>query len=111
LTKVAEEVAALNVYLFADRAGVSTRSGTLPVAFGAGVPVVAVPGPETDDQLFADGKNLIYADEFTDRGLAAAILRLLDDQPLADRVSEGGRELYDRHLSWPAIADRLLSAD
>jgi glycosyltransferase involved in cell wall biosynthesis len=44
----------------------------------------------------------------TPSALAAAALRVLEDPSWAAKLSQGGRSLYERHLSWDAIADRLL---
>ncbi|MEO5769883.1 MAG: glycosyltransferase family 4 protein [Polyangia bacterium] len=108
LWRVAEEVAALDLYLLPDETGASTRSSTLPVALGSGVPVVATCGPETAGDFFVDGENIAYASSMTAPALAAAALKVLDDPAWAAKLGAGGRRLYDRHLSWDAIADHLL---
>jgi glycosyltransferase involved in cell wall biosynthesis len=109
LGRVAEEVAGLDVYLLPDVTGASTRSSTLPVALGSGVPVVAIRGPETSPDLFVDGESVVFASEMTASSLAEAVLRVLDDPALAARVGRGGRLLYEGHLSWPAIAGKVLA--
>jgi glycosyltransferase involved in cell wall biosynthesis len=108
LWRVAEEVAALDVYMLPDETGASTRSSTLPVALGSGIPVVATCGPETALNFFVDGENIAFADAMTATDLAAVALRVLDDPILADKLGTGGRLLYQRDLAWSAIADRLL---
>jgi glycosyltransferase involved in cell wall biosynthesis len=109
LSRVAEEVAALDVYILPDEAGISTRSSTLPVALGSGIPVVGTRGPETADDFFVDGESVVYANGMSASALAEAVLRLLDDPELAAKVGAGGRSLYERHLAWPAIAGKLLA--
>jgi glycosyltransferase involved in cell wall biosynthesis len=109
LPRVATEVASLDVYLMPDETGASTRSGTLPIALGSGVPVVATRGPETDETFFVDGHSIVYADEMSSASLARAALQVLDDPVLARRVGSGGQALYERHLSWPSIAERFLA--
>jgi glycosyltransferase involved in cell wall biosynthesis len=110
LARVAEAVAGLSVYLFPDDTGASTRSSTLPVALGSGIPVVATRGLETADDFFRDDENIVYADRMASAALAEATLRVLDDRALASRVGEGGRRLFEQHLSWGAIASKLLAS-
>ncbi len=108
LWRVAEEVSALDIYLLPDEAGASTRSSTLPIAFGSEVPVVATRGSETATDFFTDGENIAFAEGMTASALAAATLGVLEDPMRAGRLRTGGRLLYDRHLSWEAIADHLF---
>jgi glycosyltransferase involved in cell wall biosynthesis len=109
LSRVAETIAELDVYLFPMDTGANTRSGTLPVALGAGVPVVAISERETD-ALFVDGENVLFAEGLTDAAFARAASRLLRDPGLAERVGRGGRRLYDEHLSWQQIGDAFLAS-
>jgi glycosyltransferase involved in cell wall biosynthesis len=108
LAKAAEEISGLDVYLLPDEAGASTRSSTLPIALGSGVPVVATCGTETARDFFVEGENIAYAASMTAAALADAALRVLEDPARANRLRAGGKLLYDRHLSWGAIADRLF---
>jgi glycosyltransferase involved in cell wall biosynthesis len=108
LADVAREVAELDVYLFPMTSGANTRTSTLPLAFGTGVPAVATRSYETDDIFVADD-NLVFADEMTGAAFGRAALRLADDAAFAERVAAGGRALYDRHLAWPRIADQFMS--
>jgi glycosyltransferase involved in cell wall biosynthesis len=109
LTELANEMAALDLYLFAMETGANTRSSTLPSALGAGIPTVAVRGLETDLSLFHDGDSLVFADDMTGAAFARAALRLLKDPSALARVGEGARRLYTEHLSWERIGDRLLA--
>jgi len=106
LAEIAKEVAALDVYLFPMDTGANTRSGTLPVALGSGIPVIAIRGSETDT-LFSS-ENLVFADELSGPAFATAALGLLRDRPRMISVGKGARKLYDNHLSWTRIADQLL---
>jgi glycosyltransferase involved in cell wall biosynthesis len=108
LSRIADEVAALDVYLFPMSTGANTRSGTLPVALGSGLPVVAVSGIETDASLFHDGQNIVIARALSGEAFAEATLGLLRDPVLLARISEGARRLYAEHLTWQRIADHLL---
>ena len=109
LRDVAASVGSLDAYLFPMTTGANTRSGTLPVALGTGVPVIAVRGPETD-ALFEHRRNILFADDFTGPAFAQAALELFADPTLAGRLSEGGRALYQEALSWERTATMLLEA-
>jgi len=111
LAAVASEIADLDVYLHPMETGANTRSSTLPTAFGSGLPIVAVRGEDTDESLFHDGANLLFARDMSASAFAAASLRLLADRALAARVAEGARRLYAEHLSWGCVADRFLGED
>lgn len=108
LADVARAVASLDVYLFPMTSGANTRSGTLPLALGTGIPVVAINSYETDS-LFVDGENIVFAERLDGAAFARAVLRVVDDQALAARVRAGAKHLYDSHLSWEKIGDQLLS--
>jgi glycosyltransferase involved in cell wall biosynthesis len=108
LATIARELADVDVYLHMMQTGANTRSSTLPVALGTGLPVVAFRGVETDD-LFVDGDNLLFADRLSGDGFAAAVLRIAEDDELAARLSRGATALYESHLRWDKIADRLLA--
>jgi glycosyltransferase involved in cell wall biosynthesis len=109
LAEIARLIATLNLYLFPINTGANTRSSTLPVPFGTGVPIVAMRGPETDG-IFVDGENILLVDDLDGASFARAALRIFRDRPLADRLSAGGRRLYEEYLSWPRIVDNLLAA-
>jgi len=108
LATIAGEIAELDVYLFPMHTGANTRSSTLPVALGTGLPVVAIRGVETDD-LFVDGVNVMFADRLSGDSFAAAVLALAERSDLAERLSQGAVALYDAHLRWDRIGDQLLA--
>jgi glycosyltransferase involved in cell wall biosynthesis len=109
LAEVARHMAELDVYLFPMTTGANTRSGTLPVALGCGLPVVATKGIQTDE-LFEADENVVFAPSLSGDAFGASVLRVLDDPALAARLSAGARHLYERHLAWPVIVDRFLAA-
>ena len=109
LAEIASEIADLDLYLFPMDTGANTRSGTLPVALGAGVPVVTIRGSETDASLFRADENVTFASDLTAAAFAEAALNLLRNRVLLERVGQGGRQLYEEHVSWERIADRLLA--
>lgn len=109
LSKVAEAIASIDVYLFPQATGATTRSGTLPVALGSGLPCVAVRGKETDS-IFRDGENVYFARGLTGPDFADAGRALIRDGALRARLGQGAKKLYDEHLAWPVIVDRLLDS-
>jgi glycosyltransferase involved in cell wall biosynthesis len=109
LSEIAAAVAGLDLYLFPMDTGANTRSGTLPVALGAGVPVIATAGAETDP-VFVNRDNVLFARDLTGPGFAEAALEVLGDRGLSDQLSRGGRDLYEQQLSWPRITDAFLQA-
>jgi glycosyltransferase involved in cell wall biosynthesis len=109
LERIAALIADLDLYLFPMNTGANTRSGTLPVALGCGVPVVATAGSETDP-LFVDGENVAFARDLTGPAFGERALAVLDDPALAARLSRGGRTLYEQSMSWPRVADEFLRA-
>jgi glycosyltransferase involved in cell wall biosynthesis len=109
LREIAAEVAALDVYLFPMNTGANTRSGTLPVALGSGLPTVSILGAESDPGLFRDGENIVVASDLTADAFASATLRVLRDPALQARVGEGARQFYDQYVSWARITDDLLA--
>ena len=109
LPEIALQMAALDLYLFPMDTGANTRSSTLPVALGSRLPVIALSGIETDIGLFRDGENIVFAREMTGSAFAEAALQLLSDPAALERIAQGGRELYDTHLTWPRITDHLLA--
>jgi polysaccharide biosynthesis protein PslH len=108
LDAVAREISELDAYLFPMISGANTRSSTLPIALGAGLPVIAIKSYETDP-LFVDGENLLFADGLTGEAFAEQVLRLVADPALDLRISQGAKRLYAAHLSWEQIGDQVLS--
>lgn len=81
------------------RAGSGTRLKILE-AFASGLPVVSTTlGAEGLGAR--DGEELLLADGPAD--LAAACLRVLDEDPLAERLAAGGRRLAEESFSWTAV--------
>ncbi len=108
LPEVARIVAGLHVFLFPLDTGATTRSSTLPLALGSGVPVVAIRGHETDE-LFRSDENVVFAESLTGDAFALATQRIRSDPELARRVAAGGRRTYAEALAWPVIASSLVA--
>jgi glycosyltransferase involved in cell wall biosynthesis len=109
LAEISRQLSTLDLYLFPMETGANTRSGTLPAALGSGIPTVAVFGRETDSLLFRHDDNLVFADGMSGAAFAEASLRLLRDPALRQRVGQGGRNLYEAHLTWERAVDQLLA--
>ena len=110
LDEIARQIAELDVYLFPMTTGANTRSSTLPVALGSGVPCVATNGEDTDRALFRDGESVLFADALTAEAFGQAALRVIEDPELAERLSVGGQRVYEKHLTWMKVVDSLLDA-
>jgi glycosyltransferase involved in cell wall biosynthesis len=109
LGQIAVEMSQLDLYLFPMETGANTRSSTLPVALGSRLPTIALDGPETDQSLFRDGENVVFAGSMTGTAFAEAALSLLRDPATADRIAAGGRHLYETHMTWDRITQHLLA--
>jgi glycosyltransferase involved in cell wall biosynthesis len=107
LDVVAATLASFDVFLFPMDTGANTRSSTLPLALGSGIPVVATRGPETDD-VFQDGRNVLFARALSGQAFSDSVFRLRREPALVASLSRGARALHDRHFGWSAIVDALL---
>lgn len=76
-------------------------------ALAMGLPVVSTSmGAEGIDLV--DGQEIMLADGA--EGFAAAILQLLDDPSLRDRMAPAGRRAAQERFDWSRVAPRLLEA-
>lgn len=94
------------------------RLSVAPLRYGAGVkgkvnqslahglPVV-VTSPAAEGMFLADGETVLLADDAA--AFADAVVRLYGDEPLWNRLSNGGIEVMERHFSF-AAAKRALEA-
>ena len=76
-------------------------------AFGAGVPVAATAASGTP-QLVRDGETGLLVPVGDDAALAEAILRLLNDPALAQRVAAAARERVETEFTLERMANRYL---
>jgi phosphatidylinositol alpha-mannosyltransferase len=76
-------------------------------AMASGRPVVAgdIPGYRS---VMTNGKEGLLAPPKNEQALALAIVRLLADAPLRNRLAAAGQETAS-HYAWPEIASRVLS--
>ena len=74
-------------------------------AFGAGVPVAATAASGTPE-LVRDGQTGLLVPVGDDAALAKAILRLIDDPVLAQRVAAAARQYVEAEFTLKRMADR-----
>ncbi len=85
-----------------------SQSGVLYLALSLGVPVVASRVGALPE-VVRDGDSALLVPPESPTTLAEALIRLLGDPALRDRLARGGRRVARRH-SWPAIAERTEAA-
>jgi glycosyltransferase involved in cell wall biosynthesis len=88
-------------------AGSGTRVKIIE-AWAAGIPVVST-SLGAEGLPFLAGEHLLIADDpatFSD-----SVSNLLSSKELSERLGSNGRRLYESSLSWPAVWQRLQSAN
>ncbi len=88
------------------RDGASMRRGTLMAALAHGLPIVTTT-PRLPIRLFRDGENLLMVPPASPQEIARAVVRLMEDPGLRERLGKGALALSE-HFTWPAIADDTL---
>ena len=71
-----------------------------------GLPVVSTTGRLTDRQLF-DHSPLLLSEVNDAAGFVSLAVRLSSDASERAAASEPTAAFYNRHFSWPVIADRF----
>lgn len=85
-----------------------SQSGVLYLALALGVPVVATRVGALPEVL-QDGDSALLVPPESPAALAEALIRVLGDAELRERLAAGGRRVAEEH-SWPAVAERTESA-
>lgn len=106
-SRLAAELAAVDVLLFPDRGGASSRKGTLAAALSAGRPVVAVEGPEQWGRVIAENAVVVAA---PDPAAVAAALEQLSDDPGIRREFGARAEAFYRLRMSPEVAGEAIRA-
>ena len=73
-------------------------------AMACGVPLVATTGGALPEVVGADGETALLVTPDDPEALAAGIRRILDDDALAARLGEGGRQRVLGRFTWEATA-------
>jgi glycosyltransferase involved in cell wall biosynthesis len=103
---LAAELAALDVVVFPDPLGPTTRRGTLAAALAHGKPVVAFDGPQTWNE-FVRGDALVAVPPTAD-ALAGALDRLAGDRELRAEQGRRAQRFHDLHLAPDVVARGLV---
>jgi polysaccharide biosynthesis protein PslH len=85
------------------RAGYGMKNKVLE-AMALGTPVVGSPRSLSGLSDAVPGRHLLVADD--DEAFVDAVVAVLDDSALADRLAREARALVERSYGWPAIAQR-----
>lgn len=88
------------------REGVDGLPNVLLEAMGAGRPVVASRVAGVPD-VIDDGVHGLIVPERDPEALAAALVRLIDDRDLAERLGKAARDRIERELTWERTAERF----
>jgi glycosyltransferase involved in cell wall biosynthesis len=102
----AAAIASVDVVLFPDADGPSSRKTTLAAALAAGRPIVAIDGPGRWDLLAAEKAVLLVRPD--PRSIADALGRFCQDPALQDDQGRRGETFYRRHQAPDVVARRLL---
>jgi glycosyltransferase involved in cell wall biosynthesis len=73
-------------------------------AMACGVPLVATTGGALPEVVGADGETALLVTPDDPEALATGIRRILDDDALAARLGEGGRQRVLGRFTWEATA-------
>jgi glycosyltransferase involved in cell wall biosynthesis len=88
-----------NVFVVPLRAGGGMRVKILD-AWAQGVPVVSTT-VGAEGLAYSPGENVLLADSASE--FAQAVIRLLTDRALADRLAQGGRATIEKHYDWRTV--------
>jgi glycosyltransferase involved in cell wall biosynthesis len=95
--RLADELAACDVLVYADASGPTARKGTLAASLASGVPVVAIDGPLTWRELRVRRAAAIVSPD--PAAVAEAIAGLLADAPARGALGARGREFARSEMS------------
>jgi glycosyltransferase involved in cell wall biosynthesis len=100
-------LASVDVVLFLDRSGPTSRKTTLAAALATGSPVVATDGPRRWQRLVDERAVLVTQPNARD--LAAALQTLLADETARRSQGWGGARFYGRWMAADRLAVETLS--
>jgi len=77
-------------------------------AMSSGLPIIATRAGALPEVVGKDGETGILVPPAEPDALAAAIKRLLDDEPLRKRLGEAGRKRVQSNFSWEQAAKKTV---
>jgi glycosyltransferase involved in cell wall biosynthesis len=105
--RLAEKLAAADLFLAPFVDGVSSRRTTVMAALQHGIAVVGTRGFLTDE-LFVRSESLELVEVDDEAGFAAAAVRLASSSDERAKLGEAGRKLYERRFDWSIVAQELV---
>jgi glycosyltransferase involved in cell wall biosynthesis len=88
--------------------GVKLNNSSFSSAAAHGLPIVTTFDEQLEPQ-FENGENVILCQPGSPEALALAIERVMDDEPLRQRLARGSLLLAERWYSWQTATDRTLA--
>ncbi|MCW3068747.1 MAG: hypothetical protein JWL67_1372 [Solirubrobacterales bacterium] len=95
--ELSDALAACHVLLFVDKAGPTSRKGTLAGSLASGRPLVALDGPQTWSELLESGGARIV--EPTAAALVDALAPLLAQEDAREALGRRGRSFYEHEMA------------
>ncbi len=83
-----------------NEGGVSAKNGTIMAAMAMGKAIITCAGDMTDPKLFRNGENMLLVTYGDAVGYEKALLCLLKDRTLADRLGQAAATTYQGYCSW-----------
>jgi glycosyltransferase involved in cell wall biosynthesis len=103
---VARALQSVDIMVFPDELGPSSRKGSLAASLALGLPVVALDGPARWSSAVAEGAvALVDADGFR---LPEELRRLWLDEPARRALGERGRTFYARRMAAEVVTQSLV---
>jgi glycosyltransferase involved in cell wall biosynthesis len=103
---MSHQLANLDLVIFANDLGPSSRRTTIANALAHGVPVIAFDGAERWDRFSQADAIAVVRPEPKD--LTTALDCLLQSADRRADLGERGRQLYEAHMSLATVAQQLL---
>jgi glycosyltransferase involved in cell wall biosynthesis len=91
-----------------NEGGTSHKSGSLACAFSLGIPIVGIKG-DMNNRLLGNGKNIVLVDMTHKTALFDALHACFSTPDLASDLSKNATELYNNHLKWSSLIDKILA--
>lgn len=99
---------ASDLCVFSHDLGLYLNNSSFAAAAAHGLPVVATRA-EMVESPFVEEVNVLWCPPKSPEGMAAAVLRVIDDPDLRQQLGEGARQLASQWFSWDSATDRTLA--